>query len=519
VKSYRINIIVLFLTVTFCLLITEFIAIAIFTPDKNIVFIDPTTGQYNDYVLVNNSKINYVLKEGSFHGEVNQYHFRDLKSATNNYTNRKIVIIGDSVTFGAEIQIEQRFSDLLEQKLNDADNSTNEVWNLGVPGYNLIQSIEFYRQFGYFLNPGTIVLAINPTDSAASPKVKKSGDLFRLSYPPNIYLYVIPLPEKLNLFMFKHSISYNFLNEKLVIMFNKVGLSNKVRILDYGMSELTEHLTDFNTELRKKNVHLIVIVTPFLYDFDRYPLDYQKFHELIRVICKMNNITHHDFLFEFSNYMPEILKIKEGDSIHLNFYGQELIASKLYELISDNKNKIFKNKVNESNREIIIQDFNKQPKVIFINGNNTGINSTIDEINTNDGKKRVLRLEWKLENKKTVAENIIRLSEFINLNVSNKIISAWIKTEGKGGIISFQLFEVDGDIWTVYNSELLKNKYEGAITIDPNSLRLSKEWSKGDAQFNKERINKYQIEFFSSEDFTAEDQVIYLDDIKLISVE
>ncbi len=80
-------------------------------------------------------------------------------------TNPRVIVIGDSYTFGYGVDDGETFSAVLERNLG-----TNvEVLNWGVPGYNLEQSIELLALRGKAYRPDVVVLSQHPNDFDPSP--------------------------------------------------------------------------------------------------------------------------------------------------------------------------------------------------------------------------------------------------------------------------------------------------------------------------------------------------------------
>lgn len=72
---------------------------------------------------------------------------------------RRIVVIGDSETFGMRLLPEDTFPGALEQALAVADPSTRyEVLNLGVPGYNTAQERRILTERALPLQPDTVLV-------------------------------------------------------------------------------------------------------------------------------------------------------------------------------------------------------------------------------------------------------------------------------------------------------------------------------------------------------------------------
>ena len=85
-------------------------------------------------------KPNYYSKKDSF--KTNQHQFRGKNYLVEKAsTIKRILIFGDSTTFGMGAKDNETFSFSLEQKLNKYSKNF-ETLNFGVPGYNIIQQLE-----------------------------------------------------------------------------------------------------------------------------------------------------------------------------------------------------------------------------------------------------------------------------------------------------------------------------------------------------------------------------------------
>jgi hypothetical protein len=77
----------------------------------------------------------------------------------------RILVFGDSVTFGHGATFETTYPFLLEQRLRQwrADIQW-QVWNLGVPGYNTRQELTYLREVGSRFDPDLVVIGFYPND-------------------------------------------------------------------------------------------------------------------------------------------------------------------------------------------------------------------------------------------------------------------------------------------------------------------------------------------------------------------
>jgi hypothetical protein len=67
---------------------------------------------------------------------------------------RRVLLIGDSVTFGTGVDAGWRFSDFIQRALKD----DIEVINAGVPGWGTDQELIYYESFGRRLDPDIVVV-------------------------------------------------------------------------------------------------------------------------------------------------------------------------------------------------------------------------------------------------------------------------------------------------------------------------------------------------------------------------
>ncbi len=76
----------------------------------------------------------------------------------------RILILGDSVTFGWGVNLEDTFVKKLEKILNEREGREFEVINLGVPGYNTRQEVEFFKEKGLALDPDLVLVGFLDND-------------------------------------------------------------------------------------------------------------------------------------------------------------------------------------------------------------------------------------------------------------------------------------------------------------------------------------------------------------------
>jgi len=86
----------------------------------------------------------------------------------------RILFLGDSTTFGWGVEKGERFSDLLEKRLNDAGTGLRyEIVNLGLPGYSSYHGRIVLDRYGLDYSPDMIILSFGANDSREVPKIVK----------------------------------------------------------------------------------------------------------------------------------------------------------------------------------------------------------------------------------------------------------------------------------------------------------------------------------------------------------
>jgi lysophospholipase L1-like esterase len=101
----------------------------------------------------------------------------------------RILVLGDSMTFGWGTRAEDTYAKRLEGMLNEtaahSDRRRFEVINAGVGNYNTAQEVAYFKERGMRLDPDMVILGFYLNDAEPTPRAK-AGFLSRHSY-----LYVV----------------------------------------------------------------------------------------------------------------------------------------------------------------------------------------------------------------------------------------------------------------------------------------------------------------------------------------
>ena len=89
---------------------------------------------------------------------------RDYKLAKEKNTFR-IIILGDSVTFGHGCKFEETWPYMLKKRLEEWNNKIDwQVWNLGVPGYDSVLELRTLEELGPKYKPDLVVVGFYEND-------------------------------------------------------------------------------------------------------------------------------------------------------------------------------------------------------------------------------------------------------------------------------------------------------------------------------------------------------------------
>ena len=107
---------------------------------------------------------------------INSQGFRD-DEFRKNKSCFKIMVLGDSMTFGMEVNQEDIFCNVLERKLKSTHPGRNiDVMNFGITGFSTAQELLCLKKYGDVYNPNIVILMLfEPNDFSDNPLVISSG--------------------------------------------------------------------------------------------------------------------------------------------------------------------------------------------------------------------------------------------------------------------------------------------------------------------------------------------------------
>ena len=248
--------------------------------------------------------------------DINTDGLRDREYPVKNGDNYRIIVLGDSLTFGWGVAEQDTFSNLLEENLNKS--YPTEIINFGTGNYNTEQEVNLFKEKGLKYKPDKVVLFYFINDAEATPEKSK---LWFLGYSEFISFYW----SRVNSLMDKYLSSQSF----------EEYYSTLYREDQEGWKNTTSAILELKQLCEKENVQLQVVLLPELHDTKN-----QIFREVYDGMANFlggNNIEYVNLARLFKEQNNEMDLWVSYDDAHPNAIAHKKIAESITEFISERK--------------------------------------------------------------------------------------------------------------------------------------------------------------------------------------
>jgi len=224
----------------------------------------------------------------------------------------KILVLGDSITFGWGVPFGDTYAKLLEKKLNESkDGAVYQVINSGVGNYQIKDEVSFLKQEGLKYNPDMVILGYFIDDAAINRKIR-FFNLKRYSY-----LYA---------FLLSHwnALHTNFVPRRAYYYYSKLYANNSETL-----NNLKSNIAELKSIVGARNTPLLVILIPDIHALKNYP--FKGIHKLVaNEFGSRNNIRVLDLLPFFDmDVAPQSYWVSREDPHH-NSKAHKIIAAAIY---------------------------------------------------------------------------------------------------------------------------------------------------------------------------------------------
>jgi lysophospholipase L1-like esterase len=297
-----------------------------------------------DPVLRYELKPNGHSQQDCVANSINSKGFRDREFPTERLGNiYRIAVLGDSVTYGLGLELNDTFAKQLERKLNAAEQarySENpvqyEVLNFGVNGYNTPQEVRQYELLGSQHHPDMIIVNYILNDHVKEES--READSFKTEEHCKIAFIGLPVPCGVKNLAKKSAFLQMVFKRANAI---RVKTTQKQTLGSESFLAINESSPDWknvqtalNTlalETKDKNVTLVLVTFPVLYDLNDY--HWKTSHDLIDAEGKKDGYITIDLLDNLTAYNGEDLRLNSKDIWHFNPAGMDVVTDIVAEKI------------------------------------------------------------------------------------------------------------------------------------------------------------------------------------------
>ena len=254
--------------------------------------------------------------------EINSQGLRDYEyPLTKEPGTYRILVVGDSMTFGWGASFEDTYAKILERMLNEKRPKMKnrpqsitryEVINTGVGNYNTVQEFTYFKEIGIKYDPDMVILGFYLNDAEETP-VRVGG------------------------WIREHSYAFILLAQSWDVVMRALGKRKPYEqyYLDLyseekkGWQDCQRALKEFISLCKQKTIELRIIIIPELHS----PNDNYRFGKVHRLVSDIGTKQHalvFDLLPAFKGVDPPTLWVTKGDP-HPSAHAHKIIAQAIYQ--------------------------------------------------------------------------------------------------------------------------------------------------------------------------------------------
>lgn len=280
----------------------------------------PSLEEHNAKLLMSDNPV-LVLEYDVSDPKINQFGMRDhpYELAASEGV-RRIAAIGDSVTFGLGVALENTYSKKLERALNREapEGHGFQVMNFGISGYSTESELELFKLKARPFKPDVVVVGYVMNDTihtsavldAVTATMENESDFGKLAKVSQVIAWV------------------KMTGVNAMMGLNAMSVYEPFYAIEgEPWANVVESLKSFKHLSQEDGFQLVVVVFPMLYDFNNYP--FKQYHEQVLRLLSDLDIDHIDLLPPYSEFGADEFRIIESDASHPNDLGHKIAAEKL----------------------------------------------------------------------------------------------------------------------------------------------------------------------------------------------
>jgi lysophospholipase L1-like esterase len=280
------------------------------------------------YELCPNSQL--TLEDEGIDIKINCFGFRDNYYSLNKGDKKRIIFIGDSLTYGWSVNLHETYHKQLEELLK-SKNYDVEVMGMGVVGYNTVQEYYLIKEKVLKFNPDIIVLQICPNDFRKTLGIKKidKGKYYKLVTHRDVVIPYVLGKNNISHFFMRHSHLFKFINVRLELLLKKINKDYSVaEYFLMGEEKSFHYLKKIYNLLDGEGIQFCAVIFPFRKTRKIYR--FASLHKRIGDLLTYMNVPYIDLYQKFNITGPEDIW---ADKSHPNNKGNQIAAQALLDFL------------------------------------------------------------------------------------------------------------------------------------------------------------------------------------------
>lgn len=238
----------------------------------------------------------------------------------------RILVLGDSITFGWGVATNETYSALLEEELNllvgggggrPSSYTAVEVINTGVGNYNTQMELAVLKEKGLVYHPDLIILEYYTNDAELGYK-KAEPIMIKKTY---LYAFLWDKLQNIKAKVSSHGYYQSFYADLYTEGFQ-------------GKKNMEKSLREIIRISKENNIPTLIAVFPEFHQFDPYPFSYVT--SLIKGIAQEENASFVDLLPSYMGTNPQDIWVSQED-VHPNALGHKIAANAILDAILEKK--------------------------------------------------------------------------------------------------------------------------------------------------------------------------------------
>lgn len=256
-------------------------------------------------------------RQGFYYGatiKTNSHGFRDAEySVAKPAGTTRIMMLGDSLTLGWGVPVEETFAKRLERRLQDRP-APYQVINLGIGNYNSEMELELFKRKGLAFSPDVVVLMYFINDMEPTPVV---GTFLKEEIAPHSYFSALLFDRYLRL---RALTDRHYDWRQYYASLYAPGAP--------GRAANIAAIEELSQICRERGIKLLIVNIPELRVLKDYPFPFAT--DLVRSLASRHQVPFLDLLPALAVHEPSTLWVTPEDP-HANGLANGVIAGALYD--------------------------------------------------------------------------------------------------------------------------------------------------------------------------------------------